>query len=105
MQGCCFPCRFCLDEQKALDRDRSLARLQSRLIRYETQTTCSKEPRPMPFALSPAPFTQSPAPSPSVLSEPSSILDGEALLSEPRGEPPRLKRRCWEADGTHVYKR
>ncbi|XP_023668063.1 mdm2-binding protein isoform X2 [Paramormyrops kingsleyae] len=103
---------FCLDEQKALDRDRSLVRLQSRLIRYETQTTCSKEPRPLPFALSPAPFAQSPAPfaqspapSPGVLSEPSSIPDGEALLSETRGEPPRLKRRCWEADGSHAYKR
>ncbi|XP_048882370.1 mdm2-binding protein isoform X2 [Brienomyrus brachyistius] len=96
---------FCLDEQKALDRDKSLVRLHSRLIRYETQTTCSKEPRPVPFALSPAPFIQSPAPSPSVLSEPSSIPDGEALMSETRGEPPRLKRRCWEADGMHTYKR
>ncbi|CAB1321331.1 unnamed protein product [Coregonus sp. 'balchen'] len=48
---------FCLDEQghKALDRDQGFVRLQSRLIRYETQTTCSKEPCPVPFALSPAP--------------------------------------------------
>ncbi|KAL2101925.1 hypothetical protein ACEWY4_003686 [Coilia grayii] len=73
---------FCLDELGALERDRGLARLQSRLIRYETHTTCSKEPCPIPFALSPAP-------SPAVLSEPGSVPDGESLA---QGDFPRLKR-------------
>lgn len=78
---------FCLDERKALERDRGFVRLQSRLIRYETQSTCCKEPCPVPFALSPAP-------SPAVLSEPGSVPDGEALHSEPS----RLKRRSRETD-------
>ncbi|RXN26016.1 mdm2-binding -like isoform X1 [Labeo rohita] len=78
---------FCLDERKALERDRGFVRLQSRLIRYETQSTCCKEPCPVPFALSPAP-------SPAVLSEPGSVPDGESLHSE----PPRLKRRSREPD-------
>ncbi|KAG9333102.1 hypothetical protein JZ751_013481 [Albula glossodonta] len=89
---------FCLDEQKALDRDRSFVKLQSRLIRYETHTTCSKEPCPTPFTLSPAP-------SPAVLSEPGSVPDGEALLTEMRGEPPRLKRRSRDTDGVYPHKR
>ncbi|KAL4616972.1 mdm2-binding protein-like [Arapaima gigas] len=89
---------FCLDEQNSLDRDQSFAKLQSRLIRYETQTTCSREPCPVPFALSPAP-------SPAVLSEPGSVPDGEALLSEVRGDPPRLKRRSWDTDGIFAQKR
>lgn len=78
---------FCLDECKALERDRGFVKLQSRLIRYETQSTCCKEPCPVPFTLSPAP-------SPAVLSEPGSVPDGEALHSE----PPRLKRRSRETD-------
>uniref|UniRef100_A0A671PWM2 Mdm2-binding protein-like n=1 Tax=Sinocyclocheilus anshuiensis TaxID=1608454 RepID=A0A671PWM2_9TELE len=78
---------FCLDERKALERDRGFVKLQSRLIRYETQSTCCKEPCPVPFALSPAP-------SPAVLSEPGSVPDGEALHSE----PPRLKRCSRETD-------
>ncbi|XP_030639122.1 mdm2-binding protein [Chanos chanos] len=78
---------FCLDEQKALERDYGFVRLQSRLIRYETQTTCSKEPCPVPFALSPAP-------SPAVLSEPGSVPDGETL----QAEPSRLKRRSHDPD-------
>ncbi|ROI36369.1 Mdm2-binding protein [Anabarilius grahami] len=78
---------FCLDEWKALERDRGFVKLQSRLIRYETQSTCCKEPCPVPFTLSPAP-------SPAVLSEPGSVPDGEALHSE----PPRLKRRSRETD-------
>uniref|UniRef100_A0A8C7N8C0 MDM2 binding protein n=1 Tax=Oncorhynchus kisutch TaxID=8019 RepID=A0A8C7N8C0_ONCKI len=88
---------FCLDEQghKALDRDQGFVRLQSRLIRYETQTTCSKEPCPVPFALSPAP-------SPAVLSEPGSVPDGEALLNS---DLPRIKRRSWDTDATHPHKR
>ncbi|TRZ01734.1 hypothetical protein DNTS_032284 [Danionella cerebrum] len=78
---------FCLDEHKALERDRSFMKLQSRLIRYETQSTCCKEPCPVPFALSPAP-------SPAVLSEPGSVPESEALHSE----LPRLKRRSRESD-------
>ncbi|XP_060777716.1 mdm2-binding protein isoform X2 [Neoarius graeffei] len=87
---------FCLDERKALERDCGFARLQSRLIRFETQTTCCKEPCPVPLALSPMP---APTPSPS---EPGSAPDGEAAHSE----PPRLKRRCREPDTrTHKQKR
>uniref|UniRef100_A0AAZ3RT19 Mdm2-binding protein n=1 Tax=Oncorhynchus tshawytscha TaxID=74940 RepID=A0AAZ3RT19_ONCTS len=88
---------FCLDEQghKALDRDQGFIRLQSRLIRYETQTTCSKEPCPVPFALSPAP-------SPAVLSEPGSVPDGEAILNS---DLPKIKRRSWDTDATHPHKR
>ncbi|KAI7806928.1 mdm2-binding protein isoform X1 [Triplophysa rosa] len=78
---------LCLDEHKALERDRGFVKLQSRLIRYETQSTCCKDPCPVPFALSPAP-------SPAVLSEPGSVPDGEALNSEPS----RLKRRSRETD-------
>uniref|UniRef100_A0A4W6C3M4 MDM2 binding protein n=1 Tax=Lates calcarifer TaxID=8187 RepID=A0A4W6C3M4_LATCA len=63
---------FCLDNQRSLDRDQAFVRLQSRLIRHETQTTCSKEPCALPFALSPAP-------SPAVMSEPGSVPDGETL--------------------------
>uniref|UniRef100_A0A8C1VEM1 MDM2 binding protein n=1 Tax=Cyprinus carpio TaxID=7962 RepID=A0A8C1VEM1_CYPCA len=78
---------FCLDERKALERDRGFVKLQSHLIRYETQSTCCKEPCPVPFALSPAP-------SPAMLSEPGSVPDGEALHSE----PPHLKRCSRETD-------
>uniref|UniRef100_A0A673HIB4 MDM2 binding protein n=1 Tax=Sinocyclocheilus rhinocerous TaxID=307959 RepID=A0A673HIB4_9TELE len=78
---------FCLDECRALERDRGFVKLQSRLIRYETQSTCCKEPCPVPFALSPAP-------SPAVLSEPGSVPDGEALHSEPS----RLRHRSRETD-------
>uniref|UniRef100_A0AAY4CUP2 MDM2 binding protein n=1 Tax=Denticeps clupeoides TaxID=299321 RepID=A0AAY4CUP2_9TELE len=74
---------FCLDEQHALERDRALVRLQSRLIRYETQTTCSRELCPVAMALSPAP-------SPAVLSDPGSVPDGESLS---QADAPRLKRR------------
>ncbi|KAM6968109.1 mdm2-binding protein [Aplochiton taeniatus] len=80
--------QFCLDRQQALDKDRDFARLQSRLIRYETQTTCSKEP--LPFALSPAP-------SPAVMSEPGSVPDGETLQNAGMS---RLKRGSWETDVT-----
>ncbi|KAK2854993.1 hypothetical protein Q7C36_006862 [Tachysurus vachellii] len=84
---------FCLDEQKALERDCRFARMQSRLIRFETQTTCCKEPCPVPLALSPM---LAPTPSPSELG---SMLDGEAA----HGEPPRPKRRSREPD-THKHK-
>uniref|UniRef100_A0AAX7SG63 MDM2 binding protein n=1 Tax=Astatotilapia calliptera TaxID=8154 RepID=A0AAX7SG63_ASTCA len=88
---------FCLDNQRSLDRDQAFVRLQSRLIRYETQTTCSKEPCALPFALSPAP-------SPAVMSEPGSVPDGETLQNN---DVARLKRRSWEADivGGYPHKR
>ncbi|XP_061574272.1 mdm2-binding protein isoform X2 [Cololabis saira] len=79
---------FCLDDQRSLERDQAFVRLQSRLIRYETQTTCSKEPSALPFALSPAP-------SPALVSEPGSVPDGETLQNN---DVARLKRRSRETD-------
>ncbi|XP_051921696.1 mdm2-binding protein isoform X1 [Hippocampus zosterae] len=79
---------FCLDNQCSLDRDQAFVRLQSRLIRYETQTTCSREPCVLPFATSPAP-------SPAVMSEPGSVPDGETLQNT---DVARLKRRSWDTD-------
>ncbi|XP_047217330.1 mdm2-binding protein [Girardinichthys multiradiatus] len=79
---------FCLDNQRSLDRDQAFLRLQSRLLRYETQTTCSKEPYALPFALSPAP-------SPAVMSEPGSVPDGETLQNN---DVAQLKRRSWDTD-------
>ncbi|XP_072630449.1 mdm2-binding protein isoform X1 [Canis lupus baileyi] len=76
---------YCLDDRKALERDGGFSELQSRLIRYETQTTCTRESFPVPTVLSPLP-------SPAVLSEPGSVPDGEALQSELRTEVSRLKR-------------
>ncbi|KAL6108958.1 mtbp [Pungitius sinensis] len=88
---------FCLDNQRSLDRDQAFVKLQSRLIRHETQTTCSKEPCALPFALSPAP-------SPAVMSEPGSVPDGETLQN---ADVARLKRRSWDTDaiGGHPRKR
>uniref|UniRef100_A0A3P8T5F0 MDM2 binding protein n=1 Tax=Amphiprion percula TaxID=161767 RepID=A0A3P8T5F0_AMPPE len=86
---------FCLDNRRSLDRDQAFVRLQSRLIRYETQTTCSKEPCALPFALSPAP-------SPAVMSEPGSVPDGETLQNN---DVARLKRRSWETDIAGGYPR
>ncbi|XP_054898019.1 mdm2-binding protein [Poeciliopsis prolifica] len=86
---------FCLDKQQSLDRDQAFVRLQSRLIRYETQTTCSKEPFALPFALSPAP-------SPAVMSEPGSVPDGETLQNN---DVAQLKRRSWETDIAGGYPR
>ncbi|KAM4569034.1 mdm2-binding protein [Fundulus diaphanus] len=86
---------FCLDNQRSLDRDQAFLRLQSRLIRYETQTTCSKEPCALPFALSPAP-------SPAVLSEPGSVPDGETLQNN---DVAQLKRRSWDTDVAAGYPR
>lgn len=93
----CFICssRFCLDNQRSLDRDQAFVKLQSRLIRYETQTTCSKEPCALPFALSPAP-------SPAVMSEPGSVPDGETLQN---ADVTRLKRRSWDTDVIGGYPR
>ncbi|XP_070822737.1 mdm2-binding protein isoform X2 [Chaetodon trifascialis] len=86
---------FCLDKQRSLDRDQAFVKLQSRLIRYETQTTCSKEPCALPFALSPAP-------SPAVMSEPGSVPDGETLQN---ADVARLKRRSRDADIIGGYPR
>ncbi|XP_012820321.2 mdm2-binding protein isoform X1 [Xenopus tropicalis] len=89
---------YCLDNRKALDRDVAFSELQSRLIRYETQTTCTRECCPVPFALSPLP-------SPAVLSEPGSVPDGESIQTELRGEPLLLKRRSRDLDGLYASKR
>nr|XP_020464066.1 mdm2-binding protein [Monopterus albus] len=79
---------FCLDSQRSLERDQAFVRLQSRLIRHETQTTCTKEPCALPFAISPAP-------SPAVMSEPGSVPDGETLQNV---DVARLKRRSRDTD-------
>ncbi|XP_043922848.1 mdm2-binding protein isoform X2 [Protopterus annectens] len=89
---------YCIDNKKAIERDRRMIRLQSRLIRYETQTTCTRECCPIPYALSPLP-------SPAVLSEPGSVPDGEMLQSEHRLEVARLKRKSRDFDGFHPNKR
>ncbi|XP_077383004.1 mdm2-binding protein [Festucalex cinctus] len=86
---------FCLDNQRSVERDQTFVRLQSRLIRYETQTTCSREPCVLPFATSPAP-------SPAVTSEPGSVPDGETLQN---ADVARLKRRSWDADVVGGYPR
>ncbi|KAF3839989.1 hypothetical protein F7725_018706 [Dissostichus mawsoni] len=86
---------YCLDNQRSLDRDQGFVKLQSRLIRYETQTTCSKEPCALPFALSPAP-------SPAVMSEPGSVPDGETLQN---ADVARLKRSSWDTDIVGGYPR
>ncbi|NWW81671.1 MTBP protein, partial [Climacteris rufus] len=82
---------YCLDNRRALERDVGYAELQTRLIRYETQTTCTKECCPVPLVLSPLP-------SPAVLSEPGSVPDGESLQSEFKTETSRLKRRSKDLD-------
>uniref|UniRef100_A0A8C6URM7 MDM2 binding protein n=1 Tax=Neogobius melanostomus TaxID=47308 RepID=A0A8C6URM7_9GOBI len=69
---------FCLDHQHSLDKDQSFVRLQSRLIRFETQTTCSKEP------------------------EPGSVHDGETLQN---ADVARLKRRSWDTEIVGGYPR
>nr|XP_009941025.1 PREDICTED: mdm2-binding protein [Opisthocomus hoazin] len=89
---------FCLDNGRALERDVGYAELQTRLIRYETQTTCTKECCPVPFVLSPLP-------SPAVLSEPGSVPDGESLQREFKTEASRLKRRAKDLDCFHPKKR
>lgn len=90
-----FSSRFCLDNQRSLARDQAFVKLQSRLVRYETQTTCSKEPSALPFALSPAP-------SPAVMSEPGSVPDGEMLEN---ADVARLKRRSWDMEMISGYPR
>ncbi|XP_035305587.1 mdm2-binding protein isoform X4 [Cricetulus griseus] len=90
--------RYCLDDQKALERDGGFSELQSRLIPYETQTTCTRDSFPVPTVLSPLP-------SPAVLSEPRSVPDGEALQSELRTEVPGLKRRSKDPSCHYPQKR
>ncbi|RXM35694.1 hypothetical protein EOD39_3950 [Acipenser ruthenus] len=89
---------FCLDGRKALEKDKGFVKLQSRLIRYETHTTCTKESCPIPFALSPVP-------SPAVLSEPGSVPDGEALQFEQKRELSKHKHRSREMDSGLPNKR
>ncbi|XP_050000928.1 mdm2-binding protein isoform X2 [Alexandromys fortis] len=89
---------YCLDDQKALERDGGFSELQSRLIRYETQTTCTRDSFPVPTVLSPLP-------SPAILSEPRSVPDGEALQSEPRTEVSGLKRRSKDPSCHYPQKR
>ncbi|XP_069777046.1 mdm2-binding protein isoform X2 [Narcine bancroftii] len=81
---------YCLDHSRALEKDIGLGKLQSRLIRYETNTTCSREHCPVVYGLSPLP-------SPAVLSEPGSAPDGEILQSTQKyvdghGQKPRSRR-------------
>uniref|UniRef100_G1NIX3 MDM2 binding protein n=1 Tax=Meleagris gallopavo TaxID=9103 RepID=G1NIX3_MELGA len=95
---------YCLDNRKALERDLGYAELQARLIRYETQTTCTKECCPLPVVLSPLPAVLSPLPSPAVSSEPGSVPDGESLQSEFRTEVLRLKRRSKDLDSKTLQK-
>ncbi|KAM5281516.1 mdm2-binding protein [Ctenodactylus gundi] len=89
---------YCLDDRKALERDGGFSELQSRLIRYETQTTCTRESLPVPAVLSPLP-------SPAVLSEPRSVPDGEMLQSELRAQVARLKRRSEDPNCLYPKKR
>ncbi|KAJ7338096.1 hypothetical protein JRQ81_010665 [Phrynocephalus forsythii] len=89
---------YCLDNRKALEKDMGFAELQTRLIRYETQTTCAKECCPVPFALSPLP-------SPGVLSEPGSIPDGESLQRELHSQVSRLKRKPKDLTSLYPAKR
>uniref|UniRef100_G3TAG8 MDM2 binding protein n=1 Tax=Loxodonta africana TaxID=9785 RepID=G3TAG8_LOXAF len=89
---------YCLDDRKALERDGGFSELQSRLIRYETQTTCTREGFPIPTVLSPLP-------SPAVLSEPGSVPDGEALQGELRTEVSQLKRRSKDLKCLYPKKR
>lgn len=90
--------RYCLDDRKSLERDGGFSELQSRLIRYETQTTCTRESVPVPTVLSPLP-------SPAALSEPGSVPDGEALQGELRTEVSRLKRRSNDQNCLYPNKR
>ncbi|NXN74392.1 MTBP protein, partial [Himantopus himantopus] len=89
---------YCLDNRRSLERDVGYAELQTRLIRYETQTTCTKECCPVPVVLSPLP-------SPAVLSEPGSVPDGESLQSEFKTEASRLKRRSKDLECFYPKKR
>ncbi|XP_070796457.1 mdm2-binding protein [Pituophis catenifer annectens] len=89
---------YCLDNRRALERDGEFAELQSRLIRFETQTTCTKESCSVPWVLSPLP-------SPAVLSEPGSVPDGESSQRELQMETSKLKRRSKDVESFCSNKR
>ncbi|XP_007440906.1 mdm2-binding protein [Python bivittatus] len=89
---------YCLDNRRALERDGEFAELQSRLIRYETQTTCTKESCPVPCVWSPLP-------SPAVSSEPGSVPDGESSQRELQTETSKLKRRSKDLEGFYPNRR
>ncbi|KAM3842063.1 mdm2-binding protein [Vipera latastei] len=89
---------YCLDNRRSLERDGEFAELQSRLIRFETQTTCTKESCPVPCVLSPLP-------SPAVLSEPGSVPDGEHSQRELQMETSKLKRRSKDLESVCSNKR
>eukprot|EP00062_Callorhinchus_milii_P021389 gi/632978061/ref/XP_007905695.1/ PREDICTED: mdm2-binding protein isoform X2 [Callorhinchus milii] len=90
---------YCLDNRRALEKDIAFGKLQSRLIRYETNTTCSRECSPVIYGLSPLP-------SPAVLSEPGSVPDDETLQSEQKtADGSGQKRRSRALDGLHPSKR
>uniref|UniRef100_UPI00398F607C mdm2-binding protein isoform X2 n=1 Tax=Pristiophorus japonicus TaxID=55135 RepID=UPI00398F607C len=90
---------YCLDNRKALEKDVGFGKLQSRLIRYETNTTCSREHCPVVYGLSPLP-------SPAVLSEPGSVPDGEALQSDQKStDGTGQKRRSRKVESFHPSKR
>ncbi|XP_072117208.1 mdm2-binding protein isoform X3 [Mobula birostris] len=92
---------YCLDHSRALEKDIGFGKLQSRLIRYETNTTCSREHCPVVYRLSPLP-------SPVVLSEPGSAPDGEALQSttlKKRTDRCEQKQRSKKVECLHPSKR
>ncbi|XP_067888656.1 mdm2-binding protein [Heterodontus francisci] len=90
---------YCLDNSRALEKDIGFGKLQSRLIRYETNTTCSREQCPVIYGLSPLP-------SPAVLSEPGSVPDGEALQSDQKNtDGTGQKRMSRKMESFHPSKR
>ncbi|XP_041044981.1 mdm2-binding protein [Carcharodon carcharias] len=90
---------YCLDNSRALEKDIGFGKLQSRLIRYETNTTCSREQCPVVYGLSPLP-------SPAVLSEPGSVPDGEALQSDQKNtDGTTQKRTSRKVEGFYPSKR
>ncbi|XP_067837743.1 mdm2-binding protein [Heptranchias perlo] len=90
---------YCLDNRRALEKDIGFGKLQSRLIRYETNTTCSREHCPVVYGLSPLP-------SPAVLSEPGSVPDGEAVQSDQKNtDGTGQKRRSRKVESFHPSKR
>ncbi|XP_060679019.1 mdm2-binding protein isoform X2 [Hemiscyllium ocellatum] len=90
---------YCLDNSRALEKDIRFGKLQSRLIRYETNTTCSREQCPVIYGLSPLS-------SPAVLSEPGSVPDGEALQNDQKNTGGTgQKRTSRKVESFHLSKR
>ncbi|XP_048451477.1 mdm2-binding protein isoform X1 [Rhincodon typus] len=90
---------YCLDNSRALEKDIRFGKLQSRLIRYETNTTCSREQCPVVYGLSPLS-------SPAVLSEPGSVPDGEALQNDQKNTGGiGQKRTSRKVESFHLSKR